>query len=230
MKIGIIGAMQQEVEILLQKIENCRAEQHGPCTIYCGQLNGRDVVLVQSGVGKTAAAMSTTMLLDNHKPYIVLNTGSAGGFASELNVGDLVISSEVRHHDVDLTAFGFEMGQGYGFPAAFESDETLIRRAEQAAAKQHDLQTKVGLICSGDSFMACPERVAKARSDFPQMIAVEMEAAAIAQVCAQFNTPFVVVRALSDIAGKESHGSFETFLEQAARHSSQLVMDFIQLS
>ncbi|EWH11882.1 5'-methylthioadenosine/S-adenosylhomocysteine nucleosidase [Catenovulum agarivorans DS-2] len=229
MKIGIIGAMAQEVAILLAQMENKIAEQHGPCTIYSGILANKNVVLVQSGVGKTAAAMSTTMLLDNHKPDVVLNTGSAGGFAADLDVGDLVISNEVRHHDVDLTAFGFEIGQGYGFPAAFVSEPTLVERAQAAAALQHDLQAKVGLICSGDSFMACPEKVALARENFPNMIAVEMEAAAIAQVCAQFNTPFVVVRALSDIAGKSSHQSFETFLQQAAKHSSQLVCDFIRL-
>ncbi|MCU4676693.1 5'-methylthioadenosine/S-adenosylhomocysteine nucleosidase [Catenovulum sp. 2E275] len=228
-KIAIIGAMEQEVAILRGQLDNLHTEEHGPCKIYTGILAGHEVVLVQSGVGKTAAAMATTLLLDNHKPDFVLNTGSAGGFASELNVGDLVISNQVRHHDVDLTAFGFEIGQGFGFPAAFESDPALIERAQKAAAQQTDLQTKVGLICSGDSFMACPEKVAMARQHFPQMIAVEMEAAAIAQICAQFKTPFVVVRALSDIAGKESHGSFESFLEQAAKHSSQLVVDFIRL-
>ena len=194
MKIGIIGAMEQEVAILLKHMENKVAEQHGPCTIYTGNLSGKNVVLVQSGVGKTAAAMSTTMLLDNHKPDLILNTGSAGGFAADLEVGDLVISNEVRHHDVDLTAFGFEIGQGFGFPAAFVSDKTLVERAQAAASRQADLQAKVGLICSGDSFMSCPEKVAIARDNFPNMIAVEMEAAAIAQVCEQFNTPFVVVR------------------------------------
>lgn len=228
-KIAIIGAMEQEVAILREHLANRKSETHGPCQIYTGQIEGHEIVLVQSGVGKTAAAMATTLLLDNHHPDMVLNTGSAGGFATDLNVGDLVISNQVRHHDVDLTAFGFEMGQGFGFPAAFESDPELIKRAEQAAQLQADIKTKVGLICSGDSFMACPDKVATARTNFPQMIAVEMEAAAIAQVCAQFKVPFVVVRALSDIAGKESHGSFESFLEQAARHSSQLVIDFIRL-
>ncbi len=228
-KIAIIGAMEQEVAILREQLDNRQTEEHGPCKIYTGLIAGHSIVLVQSGVGKTAAAMATTLLLDNHKPDMVLNTGSAGGFAADLNVGDLVISNEVRHHDVDLTAFGFEIGQGFNFPAAFESDPKLIERAQRAASLQTDIQSKVGLICSGDSFMACPEKVELTRQHFPQMIAVEMEAAAIAQVCAQFDTPFVVVRALSDIAGKQSHVSFESFLEQAAIHSSRLVVDFIRL-
>ncbi|KMT65407.1 5'-methylthioadenosine/S-adenosylhomocysteine nucleosidase [Catenovulum maritimum] len=229
MTIGIIGAMAQEVAILKSQITHLQTQQHGPCQIFIGQIEGKEIVLVQSGVGKTAAAMATSILLDNFKPDLVLNTGSAGGFASHLNIGDLVISSEVRHHDVDLTAFGFEIGQGFNFPAAFKSSLELIEKALLAAREQSELQAEVGLICSGDSFMACPDKVATARHHFPQMIAVEMEAAAIAQVCVQFETPFVVVRALSDIAGKSSHLSFETFLEQAAKHSSKLVTDFIKL-
>ncbi|AWB68393.1 5'-methylthioadenosine/S-adenosylhomocysteine nucleosidase [Saccharobesus litoralis] len=228
MTIAIIGAMQQEIEILRQQLDNCQEDKHGPVTLFCGFLAGHKVVLVLSGVGKTAAAMATTLVIDRYKPKFVINTGSAGGYASDLNIGDLVISSEVRHHDVDLTAFGFAMGQGFGFPESFHADPALIDKAQQAASKQPELQCKVGLICSGDSFMDCPERVATARRHFPDMIAVEMEAAPIAQVCQQFQTPFVVIRALSDIAGKESHQSFDSFLAQAAQHSSKLVVDFLE--
>ncbi|NTS75613.1 5'-methylthioadenosine/S-adenosylhomocysteine nucleosidase [Catenovulum sp. SM1970] len=228
MTIGIIGAMQQEVDILRDQLSGLQTEQHGPITLYKGTLNQHNVVLVLSGVGKTAAAMATTILIDRFNPEYVINTGSAGGYAEDLEIGDLVISSEVRHHDVDLTAFGFEKGQGFGFPAAFHCHQDLIEKALSAAAKQTELKTKVGLICSGDSFMDCPERVQKAREDFPQMIAVEMEGAAIGQVCQQFDTPFVVIRALSDIAGKESHQSFDVFLEQAAKHSSKLILDMLE--
>lgn len=228
MTIGIIGAMQQEIDILRAQITNLSEDQHGPVTLYTGQLAGHDVALVLSGVGKTAAAIATTLLIDRYQPNCIINTGSAGGYASELNIGDLVISSEVRHHDVDLTAFGFEIGQGFNFPAAFAADSRLIEQAQVAAAKQTELQHKIGLICSGDSFMDCPERVAKAREHFPEMIAVEMEGATIGQVCHLFKTPFVVIRALSDIAGKDSHQSFDSFLEQAARHSSKLILDMLE--
>ncbi|WP_111976796.1 5'-methylthioadenosine/S-adenosylhomocysteine nucleosidase [Algibacillus agarilyticus] len=227
MTIAIIGAMQQEIDILRSQMTDCREEQHGPVTLYTGFLVEQKIVLVLSGVGKTAAAMSTTIVIDRFKPKFVINTGSAGGFAQELNIGDLVISSEVRHHDVDLTAFGFEIGQGFGFPAAFHADKKLVELAKLAASEQSALQYKIGLICSGDSFMACPDRVSKAREQFPDMIAVEMEAAPIAQVCQQFGTPFVVIRALSDIAGKTSHQSFDQFLAQAAINSSKLVVDFL---
>lgn len=229
MTIAIIAAMEQEVAILRAQIQTLTEEKHGACVIYRGQLAGHDVVLAQSGVGKTAAAMATTLVIDRHQPRVVFNTGSAGGFDQSLNVGDLVISNQVRHHDVDLTPFGFEMGQGFGFPASFASDEPLIELALQAAAKQTDLQSKVGLICSGDSFMYQADRVAIVRDHFPDMIAVEMEAAPIAQVCQQFDVPFVVIRALSDIAGKSSHQSFEQFLQQAAKHSSQLMLDMLAL-
>ncbi|WP_017446088.1 5'-methylthioadenosine/S-adenosylhomocysteine nucleosidase [Gayadomonas joobiniege] len=228
MTTGIIGALPQETEILLSQMQACQSHVIGPCTFYQGQLNGQDVVLLQSGVGKTAAAMAATLLIDQYRPARILNTGSAGGFAHYCEVGDIVISTQVRHHDVDVTAFGLEMGQGYGFPAAFESDPKLVELALEAA-KQQNCQAFTGLICTGDSFMDCPTRVDKARNDFPEMLAAEMEAAAIAQVCAQFSVPFVVVRALSDIAGKASHQSFTASLATAVKHSSQLVMDTIKL-
>ncbi len=227
MTIGIIGAMQQEITLLRQQISDLTESKHGPITFYLGTLAGHKIVLVQSGIGKTAAAMATTLLIDNYSPRLIINTGSAGGYDQNLNIGDLVISSEVRHHDVDVTAFGFEIGQGFGFPAAFIADSTLIGKAKIAAQKQVDIKAKVGLICSGDSFMDCPERVDNARNAFPNMIAVEMEGAAIAQVCQQFDCPFVIIRALSDIAGKSSHQSFESFLEQAAKHSSKLLTDML---
>lgn len=229
MTTGIIGAMPQETEFLLTQMQDVQTRTVGPCVFYAGRLAQQSVVLLQSGVGKTAASMAATLLIDQYRPKRILNTGSAGGFADYLNVGDLVISTEVRHHDVDITAFGLEMGQGFGFPAAFKSCPELNQLAILAAKAQTNCQAYSGLICSGDSFMDCSERVNKARQDFPTMLAAEMEAAAIAQVCHQFNVPFVVVRALSDIAGKESHQSFTESLQLAVKHSSQLVIDTLKL-
>ena len=157
------------------------------------------------------------------------NTGSAGGFDPELHIGDVVISSEVRHHDVDVTGFGYEIGQVPRLPAGFTADERLKAIARAAIGELPDgIQCKEGLICTGDQFMCDPERIAKARRDFPTMAAVEMEAAAIAQVCHQFGTPFVVTRSLSDIAGKESPASFDEYLVIAARHSSAIVLAMLK--
>jgi len=227
MKIAVIGAMEQEVEALRLAIENPQTTVIANSEYTEGTYAGHDVVLLKSGIGKVNAAMSTTILLHNYKPDAVINTGSAGGFDELLEVGAVVISDEVRHHDVDVTAFGYEMGQVPGLPAAFVSDAKLRKLAEEAVTEIGQHQFASGLIATGDSFMNDPERVESVRTHFPHMKASEMEAAAVAQVCHQFDVPFVVIRALSDIAGKESSISFDEFLPTAAKHSTEIVLQVI---
>lgn len=227
LKIGIIGAMDEEVELLKASIENREDSVIAGYSFFTGTLHGHQVVLLKSGIGKVNAAIGTALMLQVFTPDCVINTGSAGGFDPALNVGDVVISSEVRHHDVDVTIFGYEPGQVPGQPAAFIPDELLAQTAERCIERMKGIKTDRGLIATGDSFMNDPERVAKTREHFPQMKAVEMEAAAIAQTCVQFNTPFLVIRALSDIAGKESNLSFEEFLPIAAKHSAQMIIAIV---
>lgn len=222
MKVGIIGAMEEEVTLLREQIENRQTLQRGGCEIYTGQINGVDVALLKSGIGKVAAALGTTLLLDQCQPDWVLNTGSAGGLAATLKVGDIVVSEEVRYHDADVTAFGYQPGQMAGCPEAFIADPQLIALAENCI-KQLDLNAVRGLICSGDAFINGAEPLARISALFPTVAAVEMEAAAIGHVCHQFGTPFVVVRAISDVADHQSHMSFEQFLAIAAKQSSLMV-------
>ncbi|MEW4226743.1 5'-methylthioadenosine/S-adenosylhomocysteine nucleosidase [Priestia megaterium] len=227
MKVAIIGAMEEEVTILRDKIENRQETVIAGCEYSTGTISGVEVVLLKSGIGKVNAALSTAILLEKFKPDYVINTGSAGGFHPELNVGDAVISTEVRHHDVDVTVFNYEYGQVPNLPVAFKADEKLVRLAEESALEVTDMKIVKGLIATGDSFMNDPVRVEFVRSKFPDLYAAEMEAAAVAQVCYQFGVPFVILRALSDIAGKESNVSFEQFLEKAAVNSTKLVLNFI---
>ena len=226
MKAGIIGAMEQEVTLLRDKIENRQTLTLAGCEIYTGTLNGVEVALLKSGIGKTAAALGTTLLLELCKPDVVINTGSAGGLAPTLKVGDIVVSDEVRYHDADVTAFGYEPGQMAGCPAAFVADNQLIAAAEQVI-KQLDLNAVRGLVVSGDAFINGAEPLARIRNTFPQAIAVEMEATAIGHVCHQFKVPFVVVRAISDVADQESHLSFDEFLSVAAKQSSLMVENLL---
>lgn len=228
MIIGIIGAMEEEVEMLRGSLENAKAEVIANCEFTTGTYRGQEIVLLKSGIGKVNAAMSTTILLQYYKPDLVINTGSAGGFDENLEVGSIVISNEVRHHDVDVTAFGYEMGQVPQMPAAFQSNPELVELAEKAVSELENLPYATGLIATGDSFMSDPERVQLVRSQFPEMKAAEMEAAAVAQVCFQFDTAFVVIRALSDIAGKESSISFDEFLPVAAEHSTKIVLRVVE--
>ncbi len=229
MKIGIIGAMEQEVSILKDALSNCVEEKKGSSTFFSGQIEGVDVVLLQSGIGKVAASIGTAILLDQYCPDIVINTGSAGGFDSSLNLGDVVVSTEVRHHDVDVTAFGYEMGQMAAQPAAFTADDNLISIAEKAIAMKDGQHSVRGLICTGDVFVCTDEKAQYIHNYFPSVIAVEMEAAAVAQTCHQFNIPFVVVRAISDVADKESPMSFDEFLPLAAKNSSEMVINMVKL-
>ncbi len=228
MKIGVIGAMEEEVHLLRASLDSVNTEEVANCEFTSGTYKGQEVILLKSGIGKVNAAMSTTLLLQKFQPDVIINTGSAGGFDADLEVGAIVISDEVRHHDVDVTAFGYEMGQVPQLPAAFLSSADLMDHAIQAVEELGEHAYAVGLIATGDSFMDDAERVETVRSHFPGMKAAEMEAAAVAQVCHQFGTPFVVIRALSDIAGKQSNISFEEFLPVAAKHSTQIVLNVVE--
>ncbi|WP_340371740.1 5'-methylthioadenosine/S-adenosylhomocysteine nucleosidase [Peribacillus sp. FSL E2-0218] len=227
MKVAIIGAMEEEVTILRDKLEGLEQVTIAGSEFNTGKLDGVEVILLKSGIGKVNAAMSTAVLLEKFKPDAIINTGSAGGYHPALNVGDVVISTEVRHHDVDVTVFGYEYGQVPQLPAAFIPDEKLFALAEEAAKEIQDIQVAKGLIVTGDSFMNDPVRVEFVRGKFSDLYAVEMEAAAIAQVAYQFQTPFVIIRSLSDIAGKESNISFDKFLETAALHSADLIVKMV---
>ncbi|WP_416306276.1 5'-methylthioadenosine/adenosylhomocysteine nucleosidase [Neptunicella sp. SCSIO 80796] len=229
MKIGILGAMDQEVALLQSTLDNISISHWAHLTFFSGTLHNVEVVVVKCGIGKVAASVATTVMIDRFAPDYVVNTGSAGGFDADLNIGDVVVASAVQHHDVDVTHFGYERGQVYGMPAIFPCDDKLIQAAEQAAHEVAHVKTKRGLICTGDSFIGCDDAVARLRGLFPDMHAVEMEGAAIGQTCFMLDTPFVVIRSLSDIAGKTSSMSFTQYIEIAAKHSAELVMGMIAI-
>ncbi len=226
-KVAIIGAMSEEVEALKAKIVGLKTQTIGGCQYHTGSLAGVEVILNQSGIGKVAAAMSTAILFERFAPDCVINTGSAGGFDPQLAVGDIVLSVQVRHHDVDVTAFGYEIGQVPNMPAAFVADTHLLELARRCIQQIDGVQVKAGLICTGDQFMCKPEHITQVRAHFPEMLAAEMEAAAIAQVCYQFKVPFVIVRSLSDIAGQESPISFPEYLETAAKNATTLILHML---
>ncbi|OIJ16629.1 5'-methylthioadenosine/S-adenosylhomocysteine nucleosidase [Anaerobacillus alkalilacustris] len=223
MRIGIIGAMDEEVDLLKEKLENKKEETIAGCVYFTGMLNGVDVVLLKSGIGKVNAAIGTTLLIEKFSPNYVINTGSAGGFEESLKVGDIVISTEVRYNDVDATVFGYEFGQVPRMPAYYEPNEMLISLAEKSATEVGVHSVK-GLILSGDSFMSDEKRVIELKELFKNSYCSEMEAGAIAQVCYQFGCPFVIIRSLSDIAGSNAKISYDQFLETAAVNSAKLVL------
>ncbi|MGP4074489.1 5'-methylthioadenosine/S-adenosylhomocysteine nucleosidase [Halobacillus sp. K22] len=226
MAIGIIGAMDEEIEKLKTEMQNTNSEEIAGSLFIHGTLQGKEVVLLKSGIGKVNAAVATTILHEHYDVEAVINTGSAGGFAKDLEVGDIVISDAVTYHDVDVTAFSYDYGQVPDMPARYQADEKLIKQAVEAV-DQTDAAFAKGLIATGDTFMQEESKVQFVRSKFPQMVAAEMEAAAIAQVCYRYGTPFVVIRALSDIAGKDSSISFDQFLPKAAGNAAAMIISMV---
>lgn len=233
--IGIIGAMETEVQLLQANMEGIKENHIGAFTFFTGNLRGKETVLLQCGIGKVQAAVGCTIMLRFYKPAVLINTGSAGGIAPDLQFGDVVISEGLIYHDVDVTALGYLPGQIPGQPQIFTADPTLQNSAQRAieALKQRgrlpeSLNYQKGIIGSGDVFMHDPEKIAQLKTSFPQIKAVEMEGTAIAHCCTLFSVPFLVLRALSDIAGKESPMKFDEFLPIASRHSSEIVMELVQ--
>lgn len=228
MKVAIIGAMEQEVSLLRDQIKSLKTEVHGGFEYYLGKIDQTEVVLLKSGIGKVNAAISTALLIKLYAPDYVINTGSAGGFHTDLEVGDIVISSSVCHHDVDVMAFGYDRGQVPGHPACYLPDSTLVEAAKASINALNEVTHMHGLIATGDRFMHLAEDVERTRGHFPDMIACEMEAAAVAQTCHVFDVPFVIIRSLSDIAGKENAVTFEQYLDQAATHSAKVILEMLK--
>lgn len=228
MKIAILGAMDEEVKLIKESLEGLQQVTYSHLVFYTGKLHDHEIVLVKCGIGKVAAAVATTMIIEKFDPDYVVNTGSAGGFDKELNIGDIVISDVVTHHDVDLTVFGYVPGQCAGMPENYVCNEQLIEAAEKSARQIDDVKVKKGLVCSGDSFVGSDELAAATLQKFPSMMAVEMEGAAIAQTAYLMGIPFLVIRSLSDIAGKTSTVSFQAYLEKAAKNSAKLVMGMVK--
>lgn len=225
--IGIIGAMKEEVNILKKLIENQKQHHIMHVEFTTGTLHGQDVVLLESGIGKVNVAIATTLLLEKFNATMVINTGSAGGVSFDAEIGDVVISLSVAYHDVDVTGFGYAIGQVPNLPATFMADDDLIKKVE-TILKNQQVRYMKGQVVTGDAFVNRPEQIEKIKNHFSDAVALEMEAAAVAHVCHVAKVPFIVIRALSDIAGKVSHVSFEEFLPLAAKHSSEIVAKLVE--
>lgn len=224
-RIGIIGAMDSEVDNITARMEQTIIEEQAGRRFACGKLAGRDVVVVQSGIGKVAAAITAQMLIDRYGVTALINTGMAGGLDSRLEVKDLVISTAAVQHDFDLTAFGHVRGYMSGeddtVPTAYQADDQLIRRA-LAAAKQAMPSGKAitGVIASGDIFVDDSALKQSLITQF-HAAAAEMEGAAIAQTAAANSVPFVILRTVSDLAERQATVSFD----ELERYVGQLAGD-----
>ena len=227
MKIGIIAAMPEELLHLTQNLDKPQEVQVMGNTYYTGTIGKTEVVLVQSGIGKVMSAMSVAVLADHFQVEAIINTGSAGALAEGIAVGDVVIADKLVYHDVDVTAFGYAYGQMAGQPLYFESDKNFITRI-QTNLSQLEQTWHLGLIATGDSFIAGDDKIASIKSHFPDVLAVEMEGAAIAQAAQALSLPFLVIRAMSDNANHEASISFDEFIIEAGRRSAQVLLAFLK--
>lgn len=224
-KLGIIGAMEEEVETLLGVMEEKTARERAGSTFYEGQLEGLPVVVVQCGVGKVNAALCAQILCDCYGVTHLVNTGIAGSLCGDLDIGDLLVSRDAMYHDFDCVHFGYEYGKVPGMDTvAFPADETMVELAYAAAEAVNPGHTKIGRVASGDQFVA--EKAVKEK-----IIAVtgglctEMEGAAIAQTAYRNHLPFVILRAISDKADNSAEMDYPTFERIAAHRCAQVTQN-----
>lgn len=224
-KLGIIGAMDLEVETLLENMEDKAESRRAGSTFYQGTLEGLPVVVVRCGVGKVNAALCAQILCDCYGVTHLVNTGIAGSLCEELDIGDLVISQDAMYHDFDCANFGYPYGKVPGMDViSFPADETLLAYAFTAADSVHPGHVKVGRVASGDQFVAD-----KAKKEFiisaTQALCTEMEGAAIAQTAYRNKAPFVILRAISDKANDDAQMDYPAFERQAAHRCAQVTQN-----
>ncbi|MFC6206112.1 5'-methylthioadenosine/adenosylhomocysteine nucleosidase [Levilactobacillus tongjiangensis] len=226
MTFGILCAMEEEIKELHDALEDGQTiDVHG-LGFYQGTIHGQQVVLVRSGIGKVEAGLTTALLITQFNVDIVINSGSAGALAPDLNIGDVVVSTETAYHDADARAFGYEYGQLPQQPARFVASKEWGQKIVAAAADT-GLKTKLGLIVSGDQFLNSPATIKDIMGHFPDALSGEMEGAAVGQVAHQFDVPYVVVRAMSDNADNDSGVNFDDFIVDAGHRSAQMLLDLL---
>ena len=226
MKYGIICAMEEEIKTLVEKLANKQEQSIADMKYYTGTINGHEVVLVQSGIGKVQAAVNTAFLANNFKVDCIINSGSAGGIGDGMHVGDVVLSTGTAYHDADSTAFGYKMGQMPGQPQIFEADAHL-RAAVKKAAEENGLPVREGLIVTGDQFINSTAKIKQIKSIFPNALCSEMEGAAVGQVAHEFNIPYLVIRAMSDVGDEEASQSFDEFVIDAGKRSAKMILTLL---
>ncbi|MEY8392879.1 5'-methylthioadenosine/adenosylhomocysteine nucleosidase [Lachnospiraceae bacterium 45-W7] len=229
-KIGIIGAMELEVEALKAKMEIHRTEIKASMEFQEGTLQGTEVVIVRSGIGKVNAALCTQILFDMFEVSHIINTGVAGSLKNEIDIGDIVVSTDALHHDVDVRVFGYPLGEVPQVGClAFQADERLGQLAASCCKEVNpDISVYQGRIVSGDQFIS-DKKVKDAIINNFQGFCVEMEGASIAHAAYLNHIPFVIIRAISDKADDSAEMDYPAFEKAAAAHSAALVEHMLPL-
>lgn len=228
MRIGVLTAMTSEFEQLVALLGGVEERKEGGITYLTGVLGDNELVLRQCGIGKVNAAVGTVELIRSFSPDAIVSTGVAGGIDKCLAVMDVVVSSSIVYHDV-WCGMGCEYGQVQGMPAVFQAGEKLWKCAVSLnGLKENSTRIHAGLICTGDRFITSRDELDKIKSDFPAGLAVDMESAAIAQVCHIYGVPFVSFRIISDTPGVDNHTEqYENFWGEMANRSFAVTRMFL---
>lgn len=234
--LGIIGAVESEIEDIRAGLSETEVFEKAGLTYYHGRYKGRECVLSMAGVGKVNAALCTQIMIDKFSPSAIINTGTAGGLAPEVHIGDVVMSTEAIEHDMDCTKFGYRPGEipdlkksevfdGVAFRASEE-----MRKLARAAAKKAvpDMRLLDGVILSGDEFVSSKEQKERLLRDH-RGSCCEMEGAAIAHVCALNKVPFLILRAISDSADEGATDNYHDFEAKVAKNSAKLCLAMLEL-
>ncbi len=233
--IAIIGAMDCEVNLLKSCLKNYKETKAGKIAVYTGTVNNYNVIISKSGVGKVNSAVTTQYIADTYHPDCIINTGVAGGIADDLSVGDIVIGTSLVQYDFNVTALGYALGYmctgiNKDKPTVYYSDETLVESYEKAVTES-GFGSKIhkGVIATGDTFISDNKKKAELKSIF-NASAAEMEGCAIAQCAYMNNIPFVIVRAISDLANGEAPKSLEKFESEMAEVSAKTIETLLNYS
>lgn len=227
-KYGIIAAMQEEMEEIKNIMENIEEKKIYELIFFEGKINNSNVVLIEAGVGKVNAARVTQILIDNFNIEAIINVGSGAAANEELEIGDIVIGKTLVQHDFDITAFGHPKGYISNVGENVKSDDSLIERMEHTISElsNNEYKVKIGTIASGDIFCTDVQMKEKIRSKFNADV-IEMESAAIAQVCKLDNKPFLIIRSISDVPNGKNEITFDEFLKLASKRCAEILRNFI---
>ncbi|HFU77432.1 MAG TPA: 5'-methylthioadenosine/adenosylhomocysteine nucleosidase [Epsilonproteobacteria bacterium] len=225
-KIAIMGAMPEEIEPLIDKLDNVETMLYGANTYYEGSYKGQEVVIAYSKIGKVFATLTATMLIEKFGCDMLLFSGVAGAISDKLKIGDLIIADGLCQHDLDITAFGHPFGYVPEGEVCIPSDVNL-RKIAKDVAKEKGLVLKEGIIATGDQFVANAERKDWIGNTF-NADALEMEGASVAVVCSSLDVPFFILRAISDSADMDASFNFDEFLESSAKISADFILSMVE--
>lgn len=228
--VGIIGAMDEEIAALKEKMVIDEVKHYASLEFYTGKMFDKEIVVVRCGIGKVNAAMCTQIMIDKFNVDMIINTGVAGALSNELNIADIVISSDALQHDVDATGFGYKLGEIPRMEiSCFKANEKLIEIASKASKNRitgHNVF--VERIISGDQFVSDMEVKERLLDNF-QGFCTEMEGASIAHVCHLNNVPFVVIRSISDKADNSAETNFAEFTKIAVDNSTKIIEGMVEI-